>query len=249
MLIGREKFTVRVGEVDRSQRATLQAICHYLQEVASNHAIEIGIASEQMHERGLAWVLCRLQLWLESLPVWHEQVEVQTWAASFDKVYANRDFELFNDLGEAFGRATTRWMVLDLASRRPVRLPDFVMAVSQGKASRMQESAEPVGLGKAKASCSMTVRESDVDFNGHANHVNYVEWALEAIEPDLRRSSRIAGFDICFLAEANPREVILSEAAHEHFGEKIEVLHRLSRVGDQREIARARSVFVKRVER
>ena len=59
---------------------------------------------------------------MEDFPVYGDEVMAQTWSEGFTSpLVANRNF-LFYKNGKICGKATTRWILLDLASGRPSRI-------------------------------------------------------------------------------------------------------------------------------
>ena len=50
-MIHQEKFTVRSYEMDVQGMASVPAICNYLQEVAGNHATELGVAVDHLFKK------------------------------------------------------------------------------------------------------------------------------------------------------------------------------------------------------
>ena len=124
-----ETFRMRTYDLDAAGRVGLGAMCRYLQEAASNHAAALDVALERLGPLGLAWVLGRLHLRLERVPLWGEEIRVETWPSGRDALRATRDFLLLTESGEVFARATTAWSLVDFSRRRPVRLPDFVLEI------------------------------------------------------------------------------------------------------------------------
>ena len=86
--------------------------------------------------------------------------------------------------GGELGRATSEWMLINLAARKVVAIPEAVFAA----ANTVREPVfgdEP--LPKLRWECSaespdalvFRARRGDIDLNGHVNNVHYVEWLME----------------------------------------------------------------------
>ncbi len=118
-------------------------------------------------------------------PKWEDDVEVVTFPRGGHKIVAWRDFSLRSAEGGTLGVATSEWMLIDLATRRIVSIPDTVFAVSQGVEEavlgldpftphlRFPVDVAPDGR------CEFVAQHSDIDLNGHVNNVHYIEWMLE----------------------------------------------------------------------
>ena len=99
------------------------------------------------------------------------------------------------------GVATSEWMIIDLAARKTVAIPQSVL-------SCIDDSVVPV-LGTNPFSklrfpneCpdpvfSSRAQKSHIDLNGHVNNVRYIEWMLEPC-----KSPRPKKMEIVFRGEA-----------------------------------------------
>lgn len=214
-----EAFRVRSYEIDPDACLTLPTLCDYLQEAAGNHATALGVATDRLLERGLAWVLARLRLEVERYPRWRETMTVTTWPSAADGLYARRDFLLHDAGGALLGRATSAWFIIDVARRRPVRLPEEVLALPRPERppALAHEAPALAAPDAPEAERRFTVRRSDLDLNRHVNNVRYVEWALEAVPEALRQparaeteSRRCRRLDVQFKAESVYGDTIVS---------------------------------------
>ena len=98
-------------------------------------------------------------------------------------------------------------MLIDPATRRPVRLPASVGAVDAGR--------EPVfGAGDAFSRLrwpdsaadetppqAYRVMRSQIDLNGHVNNVHYANWMLESVPEEAVRGLLVSECEIAFRSE------------------------------------------------
>ncbi|NCC53302.1 MAG: hypothetical protein EOM20_19110, partial [Spartobacteria bacterium] len=124
--IWREPFTVRAYETDHERLGTIQTICNYFQEAASNHAGKLQVSITQWDRQRLTWVLGRLHIRVDRFPRWQETVTLTTYPSGGNRLYAFRDFEITVG-GERLATGTSAWIVLDTQRRRPVRVPPYIM--------------------------------------------------------------------------------------------------------------------------
>jgi len=139
----------------------------------------------------------------------------------------------------------TQWIVLDLATRKPVRpgsvLPpdlvekmDHVLPLPSGRPA----IPDPVEVER-----SFTTRYRDIDRNLHVTNASYVEWACEAIPEASWSARRLRSFEAFFIAECRHGSRVLSRSAAAGDGVFV---HSVVREGDQRELARLRTSWVER---
>lgn len=186
-VFGNYRFQVRSYECGSDGRATLPTICNYLQEVASLHAEALSFSRTDFSSAGenISWVLTRLKVKMNRYPRWNEKVEIVTFPRGGRKIVAWRDFTVRTSDGEILGLATSEWMIIDLATRRIVSIPDAVFEVSDALneavlgldpfTPRLRFPAEVAPDGR----CAFVAQHSAIDLNGHVNNVHYIEWMLE----------------------------------------------------------------------
>lgn len=245
----REAFRVRSYEVDPRERLTLRALCGYLQEAAGIHAALRGASMARLRESGLAWVLHRLRLEVEEFPRQGDLVDVVTWPSRFDRVVADREFEVLDPDGRRLAAATSRWAVADLRLRRPVRMPEFILAIGG------EERAAPITLTRGELPAvfqpavekTFTVRRSDLDVVRHVNNTQYVGWLLETVPDEVEAGLRPAALELVFQREALYGDVVKSEAQPLDGGPQASArgfAHVLRHAGEGHELVRAVSFWV-----
>ncbi|HVN74739.1 MAG TPA: acyl-ACP thioesterase domain-containing protein [Thermoanaerobaculaceae bacterium] len=237
-------FTVRAHEVGGHGGASAAAVCNWLQETAGNHATHLGWGIEGLMGQGMTWVLARLHLVLDRPPAWRERVSVTTWPAGARRLFAVREFRISAEGGAEFGRATTGWMVINAATRRPVRPPDDVERMGRLAPPRIvdDEFGRLPEVAAAEFERTVEVRFADLDMNGHANNVSVVAWSLEALPPEVALGAALREIEVEFRAEALHGDRIKVRAERESDGAAA-FRHALMREADGREIARVRSAW------
>lgn len=195
-----ESFKIRSSEVRPDGKVKVQTLCDLFQETAGNHALKLNFDVTQLHEKKLTWMLHRLDVRIERYPEWRETVTVQTWPSSGDNLRAYRDFLVLDSEEHILARALSYWLMIDLESRRPVRMPDEVLEMAPSdiehvvpvRKERPTPPEEETGSEKI-----FSVRRSDLDVNRHVNNVKYVEWIAETLPAD----NTVRSLDIEFKAE------------------------------------------------
>lgn len=242
VMVWSEGVRVRAYEVGPDGVAGMPAVCDWLQEAAGNHASALTWGVENLQTQHLTWVLARLHLRVARWPRWREDLRVQTWPSGVVRAFAVREFRV--DLGdEELAVGTSGWVVLDTAARRPVRPgADLAEMASLTPARVLPDVFERLPeLAPAVAAFEVRVGRSDLDLNGHANNVRFVVWALDGLPAAVAETRTLAELEIDYRAEAREGDVLVVEAAP---GDGPETwLHRITRLADGRELARARTCW------
>ena len=235
--VWRQSFTVRAVEAGPDERASVLTVADYFQEAAGEHARSGGVEVFELGERGGTWVLHRLQLRVEGLPAMRERVTVETWPSGRDRLRAFRDYRLWSDDGDVFVTGTSAWFVIDVARRRPVRLPAGLDRFGPTEPEHVLAFGDPPQAPtEVEHAALFAVRRSELDRVGHANNVRFLEWALEA----LPSAEGLREIEVSYQTEAVYGDVVVSEAGPLVNGARP---HRLSRESDGATLALARTVW------
>ena len=215
-----EPFRVRAYEAGPDDRAGLLAVLNLFQEAAGEQAAAHRLDVFELPAGPATWVLSRLRAVVcGPLPRARDAVTVDTWPSDRDGLRAHRDFVLRDAAGAALVRATSVWFLLDVARRRPVRLPPamdrFLPPPDVPRGLTLAGAPAPAAPA-APARCErFAVRHADHDRVGHANHVRIAEWAIEAVPERVRAAARLSALDVAFHAEATAGQAVVSACGPE----------------------------------
>jgi acyl-ACP thioesterase len=235
--VRRATFPVHTYEVDAFGALEVPALSGYLQEVAGLHAEELGAGIETLRAKGLTWVLARQRIELPLPVTLGDTLEIETWPSGVERLAATREFLVRRGDAEA-GRATTQWLMLDLATRRPVRPGEVLDARFRREPL---PPVAPLAEGKLPLPAAWEVekrfhvRYADIDANLHVTNASYVTWGIEAAPVELWRAARLAAVEVHYLAEGHHGRAILSRLARTGDGA---YAHSIVREDDGKELAR-----------
>lgn len=239
-------FPVHSYEVDAFGTLALPAISGYLQEIAGQHASQLGVGLETLRARGLTWVLARQRVEVLAPVSLGDTLAVETWPSGLERLAATREFVARRADGAEAVRATTVWYVLDLATRKPVR-PEHLLDPRFPRART--PSVAPLSAARLPELVSWErekrfhVRYADIDQNLHVTNASYVTWAIEAMPVEVWRASRLAAVEVHYLAEGLHGEAVLSRVAPTG---PASYAHAIVREDDGRELARLVSSWTTR---
>ncbi len=202
--------TVGFFDADPTLRLAPTAYWRILQNAAGSHAALLSAATEELRKSGQTWMLSQMRLDVSRHPRLGDAIEVETWPSTRIKgARAYRDYVLKNGTGEILARAASLWVIVDLASRRPVRIPDSLAAltIDPGYEIPSLSPALPAPAPAAPATFFRAVW-SDADQNEHVNNVALLRWAVDALPlPFLERSALVSA-EIQYRAEVSIGEEV-----------------------------------------
>ncbi|KAK9140923.1 hypothetical protein Scep_010604 [Stephania cephalantha] len=230
----KEKFIVRCYEVGINRTATVETIANLMQEVACNHAQNVGFSTDgfatttTMRKMHLIWVTNRMHIEVYKYPAWGDVVEIETWCQAEGRIGTRRDW-IIKDVatGYVIGRATSKWVMMNQDTRRLQKVSDEVKEEylvfcprtprlafpeednsSLKKISKLEDPAQYSKLG-------LVPRRADLDMNQHVNNVTYIGWVLESIPQEIIDSHELEKITLDYRRECQHDDIVDSLASPE----------------------------------
>ncbi|TYI70651.1 hypothetical protein E1A91_D08G236400v1 [Gossypium mustelinum] len=223
----KEKFIIRGFEVGINKIATIETIANLLQEVGSNHAQSVGFSTDgfgtspTMRKLHLIWVTARMHIEVYKYPAWRDVIEIETWCQNEGRIGTRRDW-ILNDVatGEVFGRATSKWVMMNQDTRRMQKVSDDVkeeylvfcpreprLAFSEKNNKSLKRIAkleDPVRYSKL----GLKPRRADLDMNQHVNNITYIGWVLESIPKEIIDTHELQAITLDYRRECQQYNVV-----------------------------------------
>jgi len=203
-----EEFIIRNYEAGQDGRLKIFSIFNYLQEIASRHAEEIGWGFEELKNKGVFWVLSRMQVEIVKVPLWKEKVKVKTWPSGVEKLYALRDFLITDMNDDILIKASSAWLIVyrDNLRVQPPRkiISDF--------GSIVEERAMQINLQKILSFEEITGKSfrkasfNELDVNQHVNNARYIEWLMDCYNPEYLRENTLRNILVSYSGQAKENE-------------------------------------------
>lgn len=233
-------YQIKSYEADKNGFLRIPTLLNIFQDAADGSACELGLGMEFCLARGLAWVGANYHIKINRLPKIHENIKIQTWPSAEKLLGAIRDFVVYDESGEVIIIASSQWILIDFAKKRPLslknNLPEYQVIDERALNTDFAKIAEPENVNCRK---EIDVRFDDIDINGHVNNAVYPLWASEAVNADFRTSHE-------------PQEIEISFKKECLYGERVEVLSEvkdelstsiIKSMTDGRELARVRILW------
>ncbi|GAB2250174.1 hypothetical protein Droror1_Dr00013533 [Drosera rotundifolia] len=266
-LISRESFMVRSFEIDFNQRATVEALINYSQEALLNHLRNSGLlvcdggygSTSEMKKRNLTWVTIRMNMALDSYPLWNEVIYLDTWLTLFGKIGFRYNGQFIDSkTGKVLMRASSVFVLLNLQTRKLAKFVDEIRAEVKPRCLVGDPILLDTDLHKlpnvedhncAHIRKGITPQWSDLDVNQHVNNVKTISWVLEGTPISMRNSYELCGMAINYRKECGGDDKLESlsrfspDVVNTDGRSKRLQLDHLLRLEDGTEIARAKTTW------
>jgi acyl-ACP thioesterase len=197
-----DHYKVHSYETDFKQRLSLSALLNFMQETAGNHATANGFGFSQLSGKGHFWVLSRAKVNIQRYPTWNDELKLRTWSKTPDSLMAHRDFELLDAQDNIVAAANTVWLIVDVNSRRPVRMDGTFAQFPHVNDRTAIAAAAKLNPINATLQAPHTIALGEMDMNGHVNNGCYVRWALDSLPLDFAQQNEVCDLEINFLHES-----------------------------------------------
>jgi len=236
------EFPVLFHDLDYNGNLGPVTILNFMQTTASMHSLALGVSATDLRPQGLTWVVSRIHLIIDRYPRRGEIVRLRTWPAIREGLFTNREFELSDDAEQPVGRASTSWALINITTRRPVKLEGNLPPYPLLPRRAVDDNFAPLPLfpGATVPELDFRVLRGDLDLNHHVNNTVFVRWALEAA-PDEIASGNLSELEISFRAEALYGETVISRCTVQEPGATPCCLHQVTNQRDGKELARLRT--------
>ncbi len=216
----KEDYRITSADADFCRQLKVSSLIDLFIQTAWKHAEIMGYGVKNMDESGLAWMLVRLHVKIDSLPKWNEQLSITTWPKGIRRLFYLRDFLVHNEKGETIVKATSEWLMIDIRAKRPkLKDPESIaFKMNIGLHALENEIAALESPDKTTENFEFSARYSDLDLNRHVTASRYIDWMFDT-------------FDCAFLENHKCRELILNYLHEISFNEKV-LLKRKSETAD-----------------
>ncbi|MDD2584149.1 MAG: acyl-ACP thioesterase domain-containing protein [Bacteroidales bacterium] len=189
-----EKFRVKNYEVDHNGFFKPFSFLNHAQEMANVHAQSLGFGYDNLIASGVVWVLSRIHVKFDRLPLWKEELSIETWHKGNDRLFGFRDYSVKDKRDIEIISATSSWLIIDYKTRKLQRIETLIGNEFKGALAKhaIEEPASKIAKPSQLKLCnSKVVSISDIDINQHTNNARYLEWAIDSIDPEISTKAKI----------------------------------------------------------
>ena len=203
--IGTYSFVAEPFHVDFTGRLTMGVLGNHLLNCAGFHATERGFGIATLNESNYTWVLSRLAIELEEMPLQYESFSVQTWIENVYRLFTDRNFAILNKDGKPIGYARSIWAMISMDTRNPADLLSLHNGSIVDYICQKECPIEKPGrikVNQKELAGEVVNKYSDIDINGHVNSIRYIEHILDLFPLEIFREKRIRRFEMAYNAES-----------------------------------------------
>jgi medium-chain acyl-[acyl-carrier-protein] hydrolase len=188
-------------QVDKKGALRPVMLMNEFQAMADAHANILGVGRDYCAEHNIGWVVTHYTVDIKELPGEGEEIKIITWPAKHEGVKAIREFEIRGANGDLMVAASSQWIVINLETRRPMRLADAMGEWEYIPMRALDAAFDKFDEFDSPDSVDFRVRYDDMDVNMHVNNAVYATWATESLGADFLDGHKLKGLRINFKKE------------------------------------------------
>ena len=148
----REEMRIQTCHCDLTGQWRPSAILEAMQETAGVHSELLGVGRNALIQKGVVWVLTRLEVVMDRYPKIAETISIETFPMPVRRWFFPRYFIFRDASGAEIGRAGSLWVLLDIHTRKMTK-PDLIQSLMPDNSDLLA----PLGLPAAVSEVSGTL--------------------------------------------------------------------------------------------
>lgn len=206
--VGKYLFMAEPFHCDFSHRLFMSHLGNHLLNAADFHSNDRDFGMNYLNPIHKTWVLSRLAVEMEEMPLQYTKFFVETWIEGAMKYFTDRNFRVVGEDGRVFGYGRSVWAMIDTDTRQPqdilaIRDGAINEWIMTGKDCPIEKSSRVKMTADAPEVRTIDTGYSDVDVNGHVNSVKYIEHVLDLFDIKWHSTHRLQRFEIAYVAESH----------------------------------------------
>ncbi len=195
-------FKVRTSEINRFKELKLIHLIQLMQEASMQNVLKLKLSVWDLAEENMSWVLLKKDIHINAIPTVGETIKVRTYPSGFKKIFAYRDFKVYNEEGLLLATAGSTWGLMDMSKRRLVKIPAYEFYDVIPKDSLDPPSFNLKELDNYTELQKTRMFWHDLDWNGHINNSVLVKQMLESLPSTIFESHQITNLKLQFKTES-----------------------------------------------
>ena len=172
-----KQHEINFFDIDHRFRLRIQSAARFFQEMAVLHSNRIGAGPDVLFEKGVVWLLHRLEIEFFRYPVLDEEIKLTTWSRGFKGYKGFREYHIHSSSGD-IARGSGVWLFFNTKRKRISKVPAQISGLYAVESEKWFEKEindwKPCGKINPEKQMEISLRYSDFDVNGHVNNTIYL---------------------------------------------------------------------------
>lgn len=185
-------FFIGLRDIDFQNNLKIKSMFSFLEDVGGIHSNIAGYGLLDIPEKHKSWILLNWKLKFIRRPHYSETLKLKTWSRKIDRIYAFRDFEVYDEKDEKVAIASSKWALVDTQKLSICKIDEEMLKsytteniqVFEEEITKLSEPTNYI------ESCETKVTRDMIDINGHVHNLNYIDFAIQVIPFEIMRNAK-----------------------------------------------------------
>ncbi len=175
------------SDIDCNSKMTVDGIMNSMQDCVNINSESIGRGIDYMMEKKRTWFAISWNIEIRRFPTMFEDVVVKTWPYDFSSTLGFRNVIISDSEGNDIICADSIWSLMDMNTGRPTKITDEDrLGYDLEEKYPMESLGRKISVPKELTQIdTITVKKSDIDYNGHMSNGKYIQIANEYVPFDV----------------------------------------------------------------
>lgn len=204
-------FFIGLRDLEKWNKLSNTSLLSYLEDIGGIHSNIAGYGLNDIENVKCSWVLIGWKVKLFSRPKYADTLKIKTWSRKIHKIYAFRDFEIFNQNNERIGIATSKWILVNIETGKISKIEGEIGEKYKPESVKMFEEEDLEKLlipDNFSKECDFKITKNLIDVNNHVHNIYYLDIAKEVIPEEVFEKNSFNSFEIMYKKEIKYGEVV-----------------------------------------
>jgi len=119
-------FFIGLRDIDFKNNLKIKSLLSFLEDIGGIHSNVAGYGLLDIPEKKRSWVLLNWKVHFFRRPHYSENIKIKTWSRGMDKLYAYRDFEVYDENDNKIIIASSKWVCFDTDKMSITKIDDKI---------------------------------------------------------------------------------------------------------------------------
>jgi medium-chain acyl-[acyl-carrier-protein] hydrolase len=200
------RHKIGLDEVNKELFMTNRAIIVAFQNTGSFHSDSINYGVLDIPKTHLTWFVLDWKVEIIKRPKYGDEIKIITWGRNAARCFSYRDFEIYVN-NELYVRATSKWVLLNTQKKTYEEVSQELLDLYGNDDTKSTFPEKRLNhmkvLDKYDNKVKISIRKSDLDFNGHVNNVKYFDYLT-----DYANAKEYDNFRVTYRKEIKAKEKV-----------------------------------------
>lgn len=221
------EHTIISSEISANQKVNPYDFIKIMQEASMRSAQQLNVSFQDTIRDNISWVLIKKDIHFHAYPALGDRIKVLTYPAGFEKVFAYRDYKIYDAKDQLIATASSTWTLINTKTRRLERIPPNIASIQTPDEKFLPRTFDKLDtVDISDHSSTFNVHWFDVDWNQHASNSFLIKCILEGTPTSILSSKTLKRLKIQFKKESLFGDALTSSFQQKEGSGGIHVLHR-----------------------